>query len=162
MTQTQAPGLGATQDEHLEALGKYRFGWHDADTAGASARRGLNDDVVRDISARKGEPEWMLERRLRGLKLFERKPMPTWGADLGGIDFDNIKYFVKSTEKQARRGRTCPRTSRTPTTASASPRPRSSASSPASPRSTSPRSSTTRSTRSWSARASSSSTPTRA
>ncbi|WP_282004301.1 Fe-S cluster assembly protein SufB [Propioniciclava sinopodophylli] len=101
MTQTQAPGLGATQDEHLEALGKYRFGWHDADTAGASARRGLNDDVVRDISARKGEPEWMLERRLKGLRLFERKPMPTWGADLGGIDFDNIKYFVKSTEKQA-------------------------------------------------------------
>ncbi|MDO5534346.1 MAG: Fe-S cluster assembly protein SufB, partial [Propionibacteriaceae bacterium] len=101
MTQTQAPGLGATQDEHLEALGKYRFGWHDADTAGASARRGLNEDVVRDISARKNEPEWMLQRRLRGLKLFERKPMPLWGAELDGIDFDNIKYFVKSTEKQA-------------------------------------------------------------
>ncbi|MFT3875455.1 MAG: Fe-S cluster assembly protein SufB [Propioniciclava sp.] len=101
MTQTQAPGLGATQDEHLEALGKYRFGWHDADTAGASARRGLNEDVVRDISARKDEPAWMLERRLRGLKLFDRKPMPTWGADLGDIDFDTIKYYVKSTEKQA-------------------------------------------------------------
>ncbi len=101
MTQTQAPGLGATQDEHLEALGKYRFGWHDADTAGASAKRGLSEAVVRDISARKNEPEWMLDRRLKGLKLFERKPMPTWGADLGGIDFDNIKYFVKSTEKQA-------------------------------------------------------------
>ncbi|WP_232549379.1 Fe-S cluster assembly protein SufB [Propioniciclava soli] len=101
MTQTQAPGLGATQDEHLEALGKYRFGWHDADSAGASARRGLNQDVVRDISARKGEPEWMLQRRLRGLTLFDRKPMPQWGAELSDIDFDNIKYFVKSTEKQA-------------------------------------------------------------
>jgi Fe-S cluster assembly protein SufB len=43
----------------------------------------------------------MLDRRLRGLKLFDRKPMPTWGADLSGIDFDNIKYFVRSTEKQA-------------------------------------------------------------
>ena len=101
MTQTQAPGLGATQDEHLEALGKYRFGWSDSDAAGASARRGLNEDVVRDISGRKGEPQWMLDLRLKGLKLFQRKPMPAWGADLSGIDFDNIKYFVKSTEKQA-------------------------------------------------------------
>ena len=101
MTQTQAPGLGATQDEHLEALGKYRFGWHDPDAAGASAQRGLSEAVVRDISARKDEPAWMLERRLRGLKLFDRKPMPTWGADLSDIDFDNIKYYVKSTEKQA-------------------------------------------------------------
>ncbi len=101
MTQTQAPGLGATQDEHLEALGRYRFGWSDPDVAGASARRGLSEAVVRDISALKDEPEWMLERRLRGLKLFERKPMPTWGADLSGIDFDNIKYFVRSTERQA-------------------------------------------------------------
>ncbi|MFV0452178.1 MAG: Fe-S cluster assembly protein SufB [Propioniciclava sp.] len=101
MTQTQAPGLGATQDEHLDALGNYRFGWHDSDAAGASARRGLNADVVTDISAKKDEPEWMLKRRLRGLSLFDRKPMPTWGADLSGIDFDNIKYFVKSTEQQA-------------------------------------------------------------
>ena len=101
MTQTQAPGLGATQDEHLEALGTYRFGWHDSDVAGASARRGLSEAVVRDISALKDEPEWMLERRLRGLKLFERKPMPEWGADLSTIDFDNIKYFVRSTERQA-------------------------------------------------------------
>ena len=101
MTQTQAPGLGATQDEHLEALGNYRFGWHDSDVAGASARRGLSEAVVRDISGLKNEPEWMLERRLRGLKLFERKPMPTWGADLSTIDFDNIKYFVRSTERQA-------------------------------------------------------------
>ena len=43
----------------------------------------------------------MLDLRLKGLRLFDKKPMPTWGAELGGIDFDNIKYFVKSTEKQA-------------------------------------------------------------
>lgn len=76
----------------LEGLGTYEYGWHDADAAGASARRGLSEAVVRDISAKKGEPEWMLEMRLKGLKLFERKPMPTWGSDLSGIDFDNIKY----------------------------------------------------------------------
>src|SRR6201981_3725349 len=85
----------------LEGLDRYKFGWADSDSAGASARRGLNEDVVRDISAKKNEPEWMLDLRLKGLKLFERKPMPTWGSDLSGIDFDHIKYFVRSTEKQA-------------------------------------------------------------
>ncbi len=85
----------------LEGLGVYEFGWHDADEAGASAKRGIDQDVVRNISALKNEPEWMLERRLKALSLFERKPMPSWGADLSEIDFDNIKYFVRSTEKQA-------------------------------------------------------------
>jgi Fe-S cluster assembly protein SufB len=56
---------------------------------------------VRDISALKSEPEWMLKNRLKGLELFGRKPMPSFGGDLSGIDFDNIKYFVRSTEKQA-------------------------------------------------------------
>ncbi len=92
---------GPTQAETLARLGRYEYGWADADTAGASARRGLNEDVVRDISAKKNEPEWMLDLRLKGLRLFQRKPMPAWGADLSTIDFDNIKYFVRSTEKQA-------------------------------------------------------------
>src|SRR3954466_4014523 len=90
-----------SQEEHLAALGKYEYGWADTDAAGAAAQRGLSEAVVRDISAKKNEPAWMLERRLKGLRLFTRKPMPTWGADLSGIDFDNIKYFVRSTEKQA-------------------------------------------------------------
>ena len=85
----------------LEGLERYKFGWADSDLAGESARRGLSEEVVRDISALKDEPEWMLELRLKGLKLFRRKPMPDWGADLTGIDFENIKYFVRSTEKQA-------------------------------------------------------------
>ncbi|WP_033440775.1 Fe-S cluster assembly protein SufB [Saccharothrix sp. NRRL B-16314] len=90
-----------TQEETLASIGNYEFGWSDSDVAGASARRGLNEDVVRDISAKKNEPEWMLDFRLKALRLFDRKPMPTWGSDLSGIDFDNIKYFVRSTEKQA-------------------------------------------------------------
>ncbi|MEZ0114207.1 Fe-S cluster assembly protein SufB [Catenulispora sp. EB89] len=93
--------MTTTSHEQLEGLGTYEYGWADSDVAGSTARRGLNEDVVRDISAKKNEPEWMLEMRLRGLRLFEKKPMPVWGADLGGIDFDNIKYFVRSTEKQA-------------------------------------------------------------
>ncbi len=85
----------------LKGLGRYDFGWADSDVAGASAKRGLNTDVVEDISNRKNEPEWMLKLRLKSLRLFDRKPMPSWGSDLTGIDFQNIKYFVKSTEKQA-------------------------------------------------------------
>jgi len=85
----------------LKDLGRYGYGWADSDVAGTGARRGLNEEVVRDISARKSEPQWMLDLRLKSLRLFGKKPMPTWGSDLTGIDFQNIKYFVKSTEKQA-------------------------------------------------------------
>jgi len=90
-----------TQDETIASLGNYEFGWHDSDAAGMGAQRGLNEAVVRNISALKSEPQWMLDIRLKGLNLFGKKPMPTWGSDLTGIDFDNIKYFVRSTEKQA-------------------------------------------------------------
>lgn len=100
MTDQLAPPV-VTQEEHLAALGSYQYGWSDPDVAGASAQRGLNEAVVRDISAKKNEPDWMRDLRLKGLRLFGRKPLPTWGADLSGIDFDNIKYFVRSTEKQA-------------------------------------------------------------
>ena len=89
------------RNPELEGIGTYEYGWSDKNDVGANARRGLSEEVVRDISAKKDEPEWMLDLRLKGLKYFDRKPMPTWGADLSGIDFDNIKYFVRSTEKQA-------------------------------------------------------------
>ena len=85
----------------IDDIGTYEYGWHDKNDAGATARRGIIEDVVRDISSKKNEPDWMLQMRLKGLRLFERKPMPTWGSNLSGIDFDNIKYFVRSTEKQA-------------------------------------------------------------
>jgi Fe-S cluster assembly protein SufB len=94
---TAAQDTAATIDE----LGRYEYGWHDSDDAGATARRGLSEEVVRDISAKKNEPQWMLDMRLKGLRLFDRKPMPSWGSDLNGINFDSIKYFVRSTEKQA-------------------------------------------------------------
>jgi len=90
-----------TQEETIASLGTYGYGWADSDIAGAAATRGLNEAVVRDISAKKNEPEWMLDFRLKALRIFDKKPMPRWGSDLEGIDFDNIKYFVRSTEKQA-------------------------------------------------------------
>ncbi len=91
----------ATTQDQLAGLGRYEYGWADPDVAGAAAARGLSEAVVRDISAKKNEPAWMLDLRLKGLRLFGRKPLPSWGADLSDIDFDNIKYFVCSTEKQA-------------------------------------------------------------
>ncbi len=100
-TEAIAPIAPISQDEHIAALSKYNYGWSDSDEAGLIAKRGLSEQVVRDISALKGEPEWMLNTRLKGLRLYEKKPMPTWGSDLSGVPFDDIKYFVRSTEKQA-------------------------------------------------------------
>ncbi|MFN2321187.1 MAG: Fe-S cluster assembly protein SufB, partial [Dermatophilaceae bacterium] len=85
----------------LKDIGTYEYGWADSDVAGSTARHGLNDEVVLDISRRKSEPQWMTDLRLKSLRLFDKKPMPHWGSDLSGIDFQNIKYFVKSTERQA-------------------------------------------------------------
>ncbi|MFM7359854.1 MAG: Fe-S cluster assembly protein SufB, partial [Actinomycetota bacterium] len=94
--------MSQTTHPELEGLGKYQYGWADKDVAGKESKRGLNEDVVRDISSKKSEPAWMLDLRLKGLSLFDKKPMPAWGSDLSTIDFDNIKYFVRSTEKQAK------------------------------------------------------------
>ena len=77
----------------------YDYGWHDSDAAGQSAKRGLDEQVVRDISAIRQEPQWMLERRLKAYEIFERKPMPTWGIDLSQLDMDQVKYYVRSTER---------------------------------------------------------------
>lgn len=101
MTQATEQAVPRTDEEIIESIGAYSYGWHDSDAAGAAAKRGLNEAVVADISAKKNEPEWMLQTRLKALDIFEKKPLPTWGADLSGIDFDNIKYFVRSTERQA-------------------------------------------------------------
>jgi Fe-S cluster assembly protein SufB len=98
---TSIEALPLTQEQAIDSLGHYAFGWSDSDAAGAAATRGINEDVVRDISQKKSEPQWMTDFRLKALKLFERQPMPTWGADLSGIFFDTIKYFVRSGEKQA-------------------------------------------------------------
>ncbi|SER49067.1 Fe-S cluster assembly protein SufB [Propionibacterium cyclohexanicum] len=95
-----APSL-SEQQKLADELETYKYGWHDADAYSAAAKRGLSEEVVRGISALKHEPDWMLELRLKGLRNFERKPMPNWGVDLSTIDFDQIKYFVRSTETQA-------------------------------------------------------------
>jgi Fe-S cluster assembly protein SufB len=94
--------VAVSQEEHLKELSKgYRFDWKDADHSVFTPKRGLSPAVVEEISRLKDEPAWMLKARLKALKYFEMRPMPWWGADLSDIDFDNIFYFIRSTEKQA-------------------------------------------------------------
>lgn len=60
--------------------------------------KGLTEQTVREISALKGEPEWMLDFRLKSLKAFFARPMPTWGADLSAIDFQSIIYYLRASK----------------------------------------------------------------
>jgi Fe-S cluster assembly protein SufB len=89
----------AIAEQELQLPADYEYGFHDKEDYKFKADKGLSEGVVRDLSARKGEPEWMLNFRLRALRLFNSKPMPKWGADLGDIDFGNIHYYVKPSEK---------------------------------------------------------------
>ena len=80
----------------------YKYGFNDGDEFVFRAERGLSPEVVADISRRKAEPAWMLEFRLKALEHFRQRPMPSWGADLSGIDFDDIYYYVRPAEEQGR------------------------------------------------------------
>ncbi|OUM86457.1 MAG: Fe-S cluster assembly protein SufB [Bacillus thermozeamaize] len=88
--------------KQLVELGEYQYGFRDPDISIYRAQKGLNRQVVEEISRIKGEPQWMLEFRLRALEIFFSKPMPTWGGDLSELDFDNITYYVKPTERRGR------------------------------------------------------------
>jgi Fe-S cluster assembly protein SufB len=80
-----------------------KFGFHDPEGDYAyKAPKGLSHEVVESISEYKDEPEWMREFRLKALKHFEERPTPTWGGNLGQIDWNNIHYFVRASEKQSR------------------------------------------------------------
>ena len=81
-------------------LGNYALGWSDEEDYVFKPRRGLDSDIVREISFMKKEPDWMLDFRLKSYNRFERRPLPSWGGELGGIDFDNIFYYIKPTEEQ--------------------------------------------------------------
>ena len=80
----------------------YKFGFHDKEDYVFKSGRGLNEQIVSQISEMKNEPAWMRRFRLRSLDIFRQKPMPSWGGDLSGIDFDNIFYYVRPSEKASR------------------------------------------------------------
>ena len=79
-----------------------RWGWNDPQDYVHQPRRGLSKDVVQEISWLKSEPAWMRDFRLKAYERFIRKPMPNWGADLSGLDFENIFYFMRATHKPGR------------------------------------------------------------
>jgi Fe-S cluster assembly protein SufB len=108
--ETQVPPLSpkelTKQEEALKGIGSdyaERFGFHDPETDYAyKAPKGLSREVVESISDYKDEPEWMREFRLKALDHFMQRPTPTWGGNLAQIDWDDIHYFVRASEKNSR------------------------------------------------------------
>ena len=94
----------ATQPKPVDVGSDYKekYGFFVPEDYVFKAKRGLNPDIVKEISFMKGEPEWMTKFRLRSLEIFRKKPMPTWGADLSVIDFENIFYYLKASDKQSK------------------------------------------------------------
>jgi Fe-S cluster assembly protein SufB len=86
-----------TRDSYTE-----KYGFHDTEQHVFKSRKGLNKELVAEISAHKGEPQWMLDYRLKALEIFEKKPLPTWGGDVSQIDFQDIFYYVKPTSEEAK------------------------------------------------------------
>jgi len=84
-------------------IGEYQYGFHDpTDFYSFKSRKGLDHEIVRQISAMKNEPEWMTEFRLKSLDMFFARPMPHWGGDLEQIDFQDIYYYMKASDRQER------------------------------------------------------------
>jgi len=85
-------------------LGGYQLGWADEEDYVFKPEKGLTEEIIRQMSAMKKEPEWMLNFRLKAYKRFLRKPMPDWGGVemLDTIDFDDIYYYIKPMEGQAK------------------------------------------------------------
>jgi len=96
--------------EFLDKLSDYKYGFSDPDISVFKSRKGLDQRVVAEISAMKSEPEWMLEFRLKAFEHFKQRPMPGWGADISGLNLDEIYYYVKPTEEQSKRWDDVPET----------------------------------------------------
>ncbi|GAB4570561.1 MAG: Fe-S cluster assembly protein SufB [Anaerolineae bacterium] len=86
----------------LNAQYAEKYGFRDPEQYAYKSGKGLTEEVVREISRIKGEPEWMLEYRLNALKVYNSKPVPQWGADLSGINYDDIHYYIKPAEREER------------------------------------------------------------
>jgi Fe-S cluster assembly protein SufB len=87
--------------EFLEKLGNYQYGFSDPENFAFKSDKGLNPEIVYKISEMKGEPGWMLDFRLRALEHFQKRPMPTWGANISTLNLEDIYYYVKPSGKMA-------------------------------------------------------------
>jgi Fe-S cluster assembly protein SufB len=84
-------------------IGEYQYGFRDEEDYVFKSKKGLNREIVEEISKMKGEPEWMLEFRLKSLEHFEKRPMPNWGSPgLAELDLQDIYYYVRAAEKQGK------------------------------------------------------------
>jgi Fe-S cluster assembly protein SufB len=83
-------------------LDEYKYGFRDEENYIFKSRKGLDEDIVREISGQKNEPEWMLQARLKALKHAQKRPWPTWGGDLSGLNFDDIYFYIRPSEKTGR------------------------------------------------------------
>ena len=86
----------------LEGLGEYQYDFKDPESFVFKTRRGLDREVVEQISALKEEPQWMLDFRLKAYEHFSARPMPTWGGDLSSLNLDEIFFYTKPTDKEGR------------------------------------------------------------
>src|SRR5687768_9474235 len=82
--------------------GDYQFGFHDPDQSVFRARKGLDREIVEQISAMKDEPAWMRDLRLKAFDIFLQKPMPAWGGNVDKMNFDDIYYYVKPSDREGR------------------------------------------------------------
>lgn len=92
----------ASDAQILESVGDYKYGFKDPDTYVFKSQKGLSREIVAQISEMKGEPEWMLNFRLKALDHFEKRPMPTWGGDLSRLNLNDIYYYVKPSDTEGR------------------------------------------------------------
>ncbi|MGD8475354.1 MAG: Fe-S cluster assembly protein SufB [Anaerolineae bacterium] len=83
-------------------LGQYKYGFRDEENYVFKSRKGLDHEIVDEISWMKGEPDWMRALRHKSLEVFYAKPVPTWGGDLAKLDYDDIYYYIKPVEEQGR------------------------------------------------------------
>lgn len=88
--------------KNVPEFSEYKYGFHDKDVSIFRTDKGLDEQIVREISEMKNEPKWMLDYRLKALEHFYKRPMPQWGGDLSELDFDDLTYYVKPTEKSER------------------------------------------------------------
>ena len=90
------------KDKFLDQISDYQYGFSDPDGSVFKTQQGLNEEVVRQISSMKQEPDWMLNFRLKALKHYRQRPMPGWGADISKLDLENIIYYVRPAEKESK------------------------------------------------------------
>lgn len=91
-----------TDTQILEGIGDYKWGFTDPETYVFKARKGLNREVVEQISGMKGEPQWMLDFRLKAYAHYQERPMPKWGGDVSKLNLDEIYYYVKPTDEEGK------------------------------------------------------------